>query len=66
MCVTYPRFYQGPLIVDGLFVGVLFCNKHHIESIENELHNVSHLSSLVEEIIEDFLKNYFLGYNIWV
>ncbi|XP_050057446.1 uncharacterized protein LOC126550282 [Aphis gossypii] len=34
-------FYQGPLIVNGLFVGVLFCNKHHIESIQNELHNVT-------------------------
>ncbi|CAI6359290.1 unnamed protein product [Macrosiphum euphorbiae] len=33
-------FYQGPLIVDGSFVGVLFCNKHHIESIESEFHNV--------------------------
>ncbi|XP_050062484.1 uncharacterized protein LOC126554589 [Aphis gossypii] len=31
--------YQGPLIVDGLFVGVLFCNKH--QSNQNELHNVT-------------------------
>ncbi|KAE9534541.1 hypothetical protein AGLY_008631 [Aphis glycines] len=39
--VTYPRFYQGSIIVDGLFVGVQFCNKHHIETIQNELHNVT-------------------------
>ncbi|KAL5239424.1 hypothetical protein ACI65C_006834 [Semiaphis heraclei] len=34
-------FYQGPLIVNGLFVGVLFCNTHHIDSIENELQNIT-------------------------
>ncbi|CAI6358585.1 unnamed protein product [Macrosiphum euphorbiae] len=35
------RFYQGPLIVDGSFVGVLFSNKHYIDSITNELQNIT-------------------------
>ncbi|XP_022180217.1 uncharacterized protein LOC111040592 [Myzus persicae] len=33
-------FYQGPLMVDGTIVAVLFCNIKYIENIKNELKNV--------------------------
>ncbi|KAL5246261.1 hypothetical protein ACI65C_013669 [Semiaphis heraclei] len=58
-------FYQGPIIVNGLFVGAPFCmntsyrvNRKRITECKS--------SSLVEEIIENFLKTSFLDYNIWM
>jgi len=34
------RFYQGPLVVNVIIKGVLFCNTAHIEKIEQHLRNV--------------------------
>lgn len=34
------RFYQGPLVVNGVIKGVLFCNIAHIQKIKQHLRNV--------------------------
>uniref|UniRef100_A0A2S2PRA7 MULE transposase domain-containing protein n=1 Tax=Schizaphis graminum TaxID=13262 RepID=A0A2S2PRA7_SCHGA len=34
------QFYQGPLVVNGVIKGVLFCNIAHIQKIEQNLRNV--------------------------
>lgn len=47
------RFYQGPLVVNGMVKGLLFCNITHIQEIEQYLRNVC-----------KYNKNYYFVYNI--
>jgi len=40
MIILIYRFYHGPLIVDEMLVGLIFCNTTFIQDIAVELQNV--------------------------
>jgi len=48
MIISIYRFYQGPLMVNEMLVGLVFCNTSFIQDIAVELQNVS--------------QNYFFSY----